>query len=63
LIDSGFRPTSSLIITDEPGHKIFLKFLPENFDKGNKWLTRLIKKLSQTSGNRKPGPKGGERQP
>jgi hypothetical protein len=57
LIDFRFRPTSSLIITDETCHKIFLKFLPENFDKGNKWLTRLIKKLNQTSGKSQPGTK------
>jgi hypothetical protein len=47
----------------EPGHEIFLKFLLENFDKGNRWLRRLINKLNQTSGNSRPGHKGGERQP
>jgi hypothetical protein len=47
----------------EPGQEIFLKFLLENFDKGNRWLRRLINKLNQTSGNSRPGHKGGERQP
>jgi hypothetical protein len=46
----------------EPAHEIFLKFLPENFDKGNRWLTRLIKKLDQTSGNRRSEQKRGARQ-
>jgi hypothetical protein len=38
--------TQFLVIIGNLAMKFFLKFLLENFDKGNRWLTRLVKKLN-----------------